>query len=249
MPNRVIKDSIKHSQQIDSLTWFEEVLFYRLIITADDYGCIDGRVVLLKNELFPLKENVTKKAVEDAIDKLASIGLLCKYTVNGMPYLFFPTWEKHQRLRNQHRKYPAPPENYLTDDCLSNDGQMTDECQQFAARAGAESESEIESEKEKETQHAPARETAFDEFWTAYPKKKNKEDARKAFAKVKAPLETLLSAIELQKQSKDWKKENGQYIPYPATWLRAGAWENEDVQSEKPKSFADMWREAIDEEV
>ena len=79
MPNRVIKESVKRSPQIDSLTWFEEVVFYRLMVTVDDYGCCDGRPILLRNELFPTKETVTKKAVEDAISKLASVGLLCKY--------------------------------------------------------------------------------------------------------------------------------------------------------------------------
>ena len=126
MPNRILKETIKSSPQIDSLSWFEEVVFYRLMVSADDYGCMDGRTVLLKNELFPTKDTVTKKAVEDAIAHLASVGLLCRYTVNGMPYLFFPTWEKHQRIRNKHRKYPEP---ILDSNSLSNDGQMTADCQ------------------------------------------------------------------------------------------------------------------------
>jgi hypothetical protein len=121
MPNRVIKESIKTSAEIDSLTWFEEVVFYRLIVTADDYGCLDGRPVYLKNTLFPTKENVTRKAVEDAIDRLASVGLIVKYESSGMPFLFFPSWEKHQRIRNKHRKYPEPDVSSLT----ANRGQMT----------------------------------------------------------------------------------------------------------------------------
>lgn len=134
MPNRILKESVKRSEQIDQLSWFEEVVFYRLILTADDYGCLDGRSVLLKNELFPTKDNVTKKAVEDAISKLASVGLLCKYTVNGKPYLFFPTWTKHQRLRNQHRKYPNPADadepidGHLSVKCQSNVSQETADC-------------------------------------------------------------------------------------------------------------------------
>lgn len=125
MPNRVIKESIKRSPEIDRLTWFEEVVFYRLLVTADDYGCLDGRIIVLKHELFPTKESVTKKSIEDAIAALVSAGLLCPYTVSGMPYLFFPTWEKHQRVRNKHRKYPEPPENCLT----AIRGQMTADCQ------------------------------------------------------------------------------------------------------------------------
>ena len=125
MPNRIIKESIKYSPEIDQLTWFEEVVFYRLIVTADDYGCVDGRTVLLKNELFPTKETVTKKAVEDAISKLASVGLLRKYDVNGKPYLVLPTWERQQRVRNKRRKYPEPPYKKLDGELLSNDGQMS----------------------------------------------------------------------------------------------------------------------------
>ena len=129
MPNRIIKESIKESAQIDSLSWFEEVLYYRLIVTADDYGCVDGRIALLRSKLFPLKDNVTKKAVEDAISHLVSAGLLCRYTVNGTPYLLFPTWEKHQRVRNQHRKYPEPPADILeTVTCRTDGGQMTADC-------------------------------------------------------------------------------------------------------------------------
>ena len=111
MPNRVIKESIKRSPQIDSLTWFEETVFYRLIVTVDDYGCFDGRPILIKNELFPTRENVTRKSVEDAITKLVAVGLLYQYEVDGRPYLAFPTWDKHQRIRNKHRKYPAPPDD------------------------------------------------------------------------------------------------------------------------------------------
>ena len=70
----------------------------------------------------------------------------------------------------------------------------------------------------------------FDEFWEAYPKKKAKEDARKAWAKLK-PDETLgkviIQAVEAAKKSKDWQKEKGQYIPHPATYLNGKRWEDE----------------------
>lgn len=72
--------------------------------------------------------------------------------------------------------------------------------------------------------------TGFDEFWAAYPRKKNKEQARKAFNKLKGvKLQELLDAIERQKHSRDWTKDGGQYIPYPATWLNAGGWQDEDM--------------------
>lgn len=60
MPNRIIKESICRSEEIDSLSWFEEVLFYRLIVTCDDFGRYDGRAKIIKGSCFPLKD-ITEK--------------------------------------------------------------------------------------------------------------------------------------------------------------------------------------------
>lgn len=68
---------------------------------------------------------------------------------------------------------------------------------------------------------------AFAVFWEAYPKKKDKANAQKAFRKVDVPIEVLLNAIEKQKKSADWQKENGRYIPYPTTWLNGRRWEDD----------------------
>lgn len=37
----------------------------------------------------------------------------------------------------------------------------------------------------------------------------------------------MLKAIEVQKKSDQWQRDNGQYIPYPATWLNGRRWEDE----------------------
>lgn len=108
MPNRILKESICVSDSVDQLTWFEEVLFYRLIVSCDDYGRFDGRPAIIKNRLFPLKENLTLKAVSAAINKLASAGLVALYEFEGKPFLYLPTWNEHQSVRAKRSKYPAP---------------------------------------------------------------------------------------------------------------------------------------------
>ena len=78
--------------------------------------------------------------------------------------------------------------------------------------------------------------TDFDEFYKAYPKKRKPGDARKAWqqtAKKRPPIEYILLAIEDQKQSEDWLKDGGQFIPLPATWLRSEEWANE-VEIDRP---------------
>ncbi|MGN0614203.1 MAG: DUF6291 domain-containing protein [Porcipelethomonas sp.] len=71
---------------------------------------------------------------------------------------------------------------------------------------------------------------SFEDFWKAYPKKVSKANALKAWNKLKPDdniVREILSALEKQKQSSQWQKDNGQFIPYPATWLNGRRWEDE----------------------
>lgn len=107
MPNRIIKESIRTSESVNSLSWFEEVLFYRLIVSCDDYGRFDGRPAIIKGTCFPLKD-VTVKDIQASLDKLVAAGLAVHYTVEEKPYLQLSTWERHQTIRAKKSKYPAP---------------------------------------------------------------------------------------------------------------------------------------------
>jgi hypothetical protein len=70
----------------------------------------------------------------------------------------------------------------------------------------------------------------FERFWSAYPRHVAKQEAMKRFEKLNPSddlLETMLKAIEKQKGSEQWTKDNGQYIPHPSTWLNQSRWEDE----------------------
>lgn len=85
--------------------------------------------------------------------------------------------------------------------------------------------------KEKDTnvskKKVPHTDDEFDTFWAAYPRKVGKKTAMKSFLKVDVPLETILTALEQHKKSAQWSKDNGQFIPHPATWLNNARWEDE----------------------
>lgn len=221
MPNRIIKESICTSDSVDQLSWFEEVLFYRLIVNCDDFGRFDGRTAVIKNRLFPLKDNLTIKSVETAINKLASAGLVALYVFEGKPYLYLPTWNEHQTIRAKRSKYPEPEnicKQMISDDCKCSRNPI----QSNPNPIQSESESESESNTRK------AIESVFDAFWSVYPKKTGKEAARKAFKKIpKSAHPLLVPAVEAQKKSRQWMEENGRFIPNPATWLNQGRWEDE----------------------
>ena len=81
----------------------------------------------------------------------------------------------------------------------------------------------------------------FDEFWKAYPRHIDKQGAMRAFEKAKIDgdlLKVILTAIKRQKASDQWTKDNGQYIPNPATWLNHKRWEDETQPISRPKVLA-----------
>lgn len=70
----------------------------------------------------------------------------------------------------------------------------------------------------------------FGIFYQAYPKHEAKQDALKAWNALKPDenlLALMLAAINKAKKSEGWLKDNGKYIPLPASWLRGKRWEDE----------------------
>lgn len=108
--------------------------------------------------------------------------------------------------------------------------------QQENGRSTAEEPQKHTNKNEKKERNIYAQN--FESFWKAYPKKKAKPEALKAFTKVNPDtvlMEKILRAIESAKMTDDWKKENGQFIPYPATWLNGQRWLDE-VEHQKAAS-------------
>ena len=80
----------------------------------------------------------------------------------------------------------------------------------------------------------------FDQFWEAYPKKKGRGAAYKAWQKVRpdaALIGRILAAVAAQKaRDPQWSKEEGRFIPYPATWLNQERWSDEAEIPERTAS-------------
>lgn len=77
----------------------------------------------------------------------------------------------------------------------------------------------------------------FDRFWHTYPRRVGKGAARKAWEKLSPdqPLvDAILAAVERDKATDQWQRENGRYIPHPATWLNQQRWEDEPNGGPEP---------------
>ena len=117
MGNRMLKESILTSEQIDQLDWFEETMFYRLIVAVDDYGIHPANPIMLSHILFPMKEDVNSGMVKDALIHYIELGLIDIYSVeNKGIFLKLVTWENHQRLRESKHKYPTVDDGEIVND-------------------------------------------------------------------------------------------------------------------------------------
>lgn len=109
MPNRIIKESICTSEDIAGLSMGAEILFYHLMVKADDFGVYFGNEQIIKNTCFPLKSSEIKvKQVESWLNELIKAGLIFAYVAeDGKKYIQFVKWAKHQQIRAKKSKYPT----------------------------------------------------------------------------------------------------------------------------------------------
>jgi hypothetical protein len=127
------------------------------------------------------------------------------------------------RLRALEKEIKEGLEPLIRQGFLIPDSGVLAECQRVAV-------SETETETETETKAVPKIvDDRFEKFWKAYPRKQGKGAAEKAWKRihVNGAFGSLLTALENQKQTEQWRKDNGQFIPNPATWLNQRRWEDE----------------------
>ncbi|MCE9657790.1 MAG: hypothetical protein K8R60_04475 [Burkholderiales bacterium] len=112
-------------------------------------------------------------------------------------------------------------------------------------QGGGPTSSSSTSSSKKKNPHSPQGGTAFESFWTDYPRKEAKARAEKAFAKVLSEggsLETLLARLQVWRACDQWTKDGGKFVPHAATWLNGRRWEDEaparSVSSSAARTFA-----------
>lgn len=103
MPTRYLKPGVRDSEAIDSLSPLAEVLFYRLLVTVDDFGRYDGRAAMVKAHCFPIKDMPVGKCAA-LLQELHDCGLVMLYTVDDKPYVQMCKWDNAPRAKES--KFP-----------------------------------------------------------------------------------------------------------------------------------------------
>jgi len=105
----MLSDGVLTSPKVDALSAEAERFFYRLLVVCDDYGCMDSRPEVLRCACFPLRIDVVKaEHIEAWLTELSDAGLIKRYLVETVPYLYYIKWNEHQRLRSSRPKHPWP---------------------------------------------------------------------------------------------------------------------------------------------
>ena len=205
------------------------VLIWVMLLTMAGRCNASGMIFLTENIPY------TPKMLADELDFEENTVVLAlraledlNMVITNRGYFTIAGWEEYQniegmdKIREQNRI--RQKKWYDKQKELPNANPNVSITQPNATDIDKEEDKEIDIDKDKEDIYA------FDAFWSVYPKKKAKEAARKAWAKLK-PDESLgkeiIQAVMESAKTKDWLKENGKYIPYPATYLNGKRWEDE----------------------
>ena len=214
---RSLKPDFFLDEDLAELPLWVRVLFEGLWCHADKEGRLEDRPQKLKAVIFPYD----KYDVNDGLHKLSQpkvhspkhLPFIVRYEVNGERYLQILSWDTHQSPHHTEKDSAIPAYNgELTVTCTLNKG-----C--------------VEDAHEQETiNHEPSTiDHEFAQFWEAYPEKKNKIDAFKAFKVLRRTesFETIVEAfngyMEFLKR-KRIKDNFAQNPMYASSFLRSDRW-------------------------
>lgn len=211
---RTIKPEFFTSEDIVCLTPLARLFYVSLWCEADREGRLAWKPKTLKMRYLPADD----ADPEVLGTELVGAGLIQLYEVDGCIYAWIPGFAKHQVINNKEAASTLPDPKTVTRESGVKVAPFTrdDACEGKEGR--------------KERKELSA--SAFDAFWSAYPKKVSKGQAEKVFAKIN-PDDNLqaqmLESLARAKKRPDWIKDGGQFIPHPSTWLNAKGWEDEDL--------------------
>lgn len=85
---------------------------------------------------------------------------------------------------------------------------------------------------------------AFSEFWDLYPRKTSKIAAERAWTKAVKAVDPAVIIAAIPAAVAQWRREQRPLdkVPYPATWLNNGSWEDEIPEA--PEQVASPWSTA-----
>jgi hypothetical protein len=215
---RSVKPEFFTHPKMGSLARDVRLAYIGLWTEADDEGRLLDSPKLLAGSLFPWDDDVTVKRFSQWLDELVRVGSILRYSVENAEYIQILSWH-HQRIsRPTSSRFPGPNPEIIQN--LSEEDQTGFLLSRARVDQGAGSKEQGTGNRE-----------AFEEFWTIYPRRAGKVDARKAYERATAKTDPTLVLAGAQRFAADpnLPRDDPQFIPHPATWLNAGRWDDDPL--------------------
>lgn len=208
---------------------FEDQRHFIGILALKSDGALESTVEeALMDRIVAQRLWIDHGVIRDVKKRLVNAGLI---TFNWQPV----AWAKRQMNSDKDETNAQRQQRY-------RDSHKTVKIDQNSLHNGPVTGIDTDTDKEGDTEKT----VGFASFWSVYPKKTAKPSAERAFkaAKLKAgELDSILRDIETRKQSDDWKKESGRYVPNPSTYLNNKRWQ--DGETAHTSTFANVMVGAV----
>jgi len=240
MSNRVIKDSIWTSPTVNKMVKKLEhcLAFPWWILQADDWGCFDADVEVVKGLVFPKRKDVTEEMVSEMRTAYQEAGLLFVWQESGgREWGYFVTFDSHHNLCNKksvgedgkqtkhRRKTPEPPSDLLSDYIKRSN--LTEETKADKSRhLSTNSLIPIPNPIPNPKEHC-AKFCEFSTAWDQFPNKLGKKTAERHYRATVLTQEThdrLMKAMRRYVEHVD--AENAQRNGNPRPWQNGSTWFN-----------------------
>jgi hypothetical protein len=244
---RLIKPGFFANEDLAECSPWARLCFAGLWTLSDRAGRMEDRPKRIKGQLFPM-DSID---VEPLLDELVQHHFIVRYASKGQGFIQVLEFSKHQtpHHREPMSAIPSPQSLGLLSDNNGVKAQGKPEALNGSDDHKAQGKPEalppssvIPSTPShavtgnrytvtSRTTLARQAERMFDEqFWPAYPRKVGKQDAAKAFIKLDPDaglLDVMLKAVARQQLTPEWKRDAGQFIPHPASWINGKRWQDE----------------------
>jgi hypothetical protein len=231
-------------RQILDWEWYGDTntfrVFVHLLLNANyTDGRFEGRVIhrgQLVTSLTSLAAgtSLSIRQVRVSLEHLQMTGEVTSESNNRYRVITIVKYDDYQSPDRQNDRQMT---NELTSKRQADDRQMTGEAavkrQQYNNNNNNNKETK---EQNKSSLRSESVSQTFLTFWIEYPKKVARQAAEKAWAKLKPDadlMEKIMSGLYRWKNSGQWTREDGRFIPHAATWLNGRRWEDE-VKKEAP---------------
>jgi hypothetical protein len=198
---------------------FAQTLYMLLVVNSDDFGRQKGDAFTVKHSVWSTAPD-DQATFERALEAMHAIGLIDRYTADGVSYLHVVQFDPHQQGLHKRTasQFPEPPG-------ISRNVGNTSEIP---------SEPNLTEPKRTEPR---AREDAsvllqrFEAFWSRYPRHEQREPACmlwREMAPSAAAADEILTSLEAHRLTKGWQdaiaSNDLTFVPLAKNWLRDRRW-------------------------